>query len=232
MSAAPRTERGTRTRARLLAVATDVFAERGYHDASIVKITEAAEVGQGTFYLYFDSKQAIFEEVVRDLNSRVRRAMFEASSVEPARLEAERAGFRAFFRFTAENPALYRIMRQAEFVAPDVLHMHYETIARGYVAGLVAAKERGELAAEVDPEVAAWALMGIGEIVGMRWVLWGGRWDESAEPPSYDTAAAEVPPHVFEQTMQFIERALAAPRATPPTGTGPATTTDTEGDAR
>ena len=194
MSAAPRTERGTRTRARLLAVATDVFAERGYHDASIVKITEAAEVGQGTFYLYFDSKQAIFEEVVRDLNSRVRRAMFEASSVEPARLEAERAGFRAFFRFTAENPALYRIMRQAEFVAPDVLHMHYETIARGYVAGLVAAKERGELAAEVDPEVAAWALMGIGELVGMRWVLWDRDGGTAAAPDGGGAAVAAAAP--------------------------------------
>ena len=44
----------------------------GYHDASIVKITEAAGVAQGTFYLYFDSKQAVFDELVRDLNRRVR----------------------------------------------------------------------------------------------------------------------------------------------------------------
>ncbi|WP_043501844.1 TetR/AcrR family transcriptional regulator [Georgenia sp. SUBG003] len=219
MSAPPRTERGTRTRARLLAVATDVFAERGYHDASIVKITEAAEVGQGTFYLYFDSKQAIFEEVVRDLNTRVRRAMFEASSRQAARLDAERAGFRAFFRFTAENPALYRIMRQAEFVAPDVLHMHYETIARGYVAGLTAARERGELAAEVDPEVTAWALMGIGELVGMRWVLWSrddgaapGRPAASASAPAASDAG--LPPDVFEATMRLVERTLSqgAPR--------------------
>ena len=222
MSTLPRTERGTRTRARLLAVATDVFAERGYHDASIVKITEAAEVGQGTFYLYFDSKQAIFEEVVRDLNSRVRRAMFEASSRETARLDAERAGFRAFFRFTAENPALYRIMRQAEFVAPDVLHMHYETIARGYVTGLTAARERGELAADVDPEVAAWALMGIGELVGMRWVLWTR--DDDAAAPSPDPRAASLdsaapggapsavglPADVFEATMRLVERALSS----------------------
>jgi AcrR family transcriptional regulator len=223
VSAPPRTERGTRTRARLLAVATDVFAERGYHDASIVKITEAAEVGQGTFYLYFSSKQQIFEEVVKDLNSRVRRAMFEASSAQRERLDAERAGFRAFFRFTAENPALYRIMRQAEFVAPDVLHMHYETIARGYVAGLTAAQERGELAGDVDPEVAAWALMGIGELVGMRWVLWT-RADDAAAAP-LDAAAAPhdraaqgdgapsdvgLPSDVFEATMRLVERALSS----------------------
>ena len=42
---------------RLLDAAEQVFAELGYHDASIVKITEAAGVGQGTFYLYFASKK-------------------------------------------------------------------------------------------------------------------------------------------------------------------------------
>ncbi len=198
MSAPPRTARGTRTRERILTGATQVFAEHGYHEASIVKITEAAEIAQGTFYLYFSSKQEVFEEVVRDLNSRVRRAMHEASSAEPDRLAAERAGFRAFFRFTAQNPALYRIMRQAEFVAPDVLHVHYESIARGYVAGLTAAQQRGEVAADLDPEVAAWALMGIGELVGMRWVTW-------AEPGS---GPQELPEHVFEATMRLIERAL------------------------
>ena len=90
----------------------------GYHEASIVKITEAAGVGLGTFYLYFDGKQAIFDEVVEDLNRRVRHAMTDAARSAGTRLEAERAGFRAFFRFTAQHPALYRIIRQAEFVSP------------------------------------------------------------------------------------------------------------------
>ncbi|MGO1342428.1 MAG: TetR/AcrR family transcriptional regulator, partial [Cellulosimicrobium funkei] len=55
MSTQPRTARGNRTRAKILAAAEQVFAEVGYHDASIVKITESAGVGQGTFYLYFES---------------------------------------------------------------------------------------------------------------------------------------------------------------------------------
>ena len=53
----PLSKRGERTRRRLLEAAEAVFAELGYHDASIVKITEAAGVGQGTFYLYFASKK-------------------------------------------------------------------------------------------------------------------------------------------------------------------------------
>ena len=168
------TKRGAETRARLLEAAEAVFADLGYHDASIVKITEAAGVAQGTFYLYFTGKREIFDELVRDLNRRVRHAMKEASSQGRTRVEAEALGFRAYFRFTAEHTALYRIIRQAEFVSPDMLRYHYDRLSAGYVEGLEAAKARGEVG-EIDPEVTAWALMGAGELIGLRWILWEGR---------------------------------------------------------
>ncbi|MDF2749929.1 MAG: transcriptional regulator, TetR family [Gaiellaceae bacterium] len=167
------TARGERTRRRLLEAAEHVFAELGYHDASIVKITEAAGCGQGTFYLYFASKKAVFDEVVLDLNARVRHAMTEASAEGRTRAERELLGFGAFFRFTAEHPALYRIVRQAEFVSPETLQLHYERLTEGYTHGLQAAMDAGEVAAG-DPEVLAWSLMGIGELLGMRWILWNG----------------------------------------------------------
>ena len=163
--------RGVETRQRLLDAAEQIFGDLGYHDASIVKITEAAGVGQGTFYLYYASKQDVFDELVRDLNRRVRHAMKEASSQGKTRLEAELLGFRAYFRFTADHPALYRIIRQAEFVSPEMLRYHYERLSGGYVEALREAAKRGEIA-DLDPEVAAWALMGMGELIGMRWILW------------------------------------------------------------
>jgi len=165
------TKRGAETRARLLEAAEAVFADLGYHDASIVKITEAAGVAQGTFYLYFTGKREIFDELVRDLNRRVRHAMKEASSQGRTRVEAEVLGFRAYFRFTAEHPALYRIIRQAEFVSPEMLAYHYDRLSAGYVEGLRAARDKGEIG-DIDPEVTAWALMGAGELIGLRWLLW------------------------------------------------------------
>ena len=166
--------RGTATRQRLLEAAERIFAALGFHDASIVKITEAAGVGQGTFYLYFGSKKQVFDEVVLDLNSRVRHAMSEASAAGATRAEKELLGFGAFFRFTAEHPALYRIIRQAEFVSPEMLRYHYDRLSRGYIEALREASESGEIA-ELDAEVAAYALMGMGELIGMRWILWGDR---------------------------------------------------------
>jgi AcrR family transcriptional regulator len=164
--------RGTATRARLIEAAEAVFAELGYHDASIVKLTEHAGVAQGTFYLYFTSKKEIFDELVRDLNARVRHAMKEALSQGANRLQAELLGFGAYFRFTSEHPALYRIIRQAEFVSPEMLRYHYDRLSEGYMDALRAASEAGEIGA-IDAEVTAWALMGMGELIGMRWILWG-----------------------------------------------------------
>jgi AcrR family transcriptional regulator len=189
------TARGERTRQKLLEAAEQVFAELGYHAASIVKITEAAGVGQGTFYLYFASKKEIFDELVLDLNSRVRHAMSEAAEKGTTRAERELLGFAGFFRFTAEHPALYRIIRQAEFVSPETLHVHYERLMRPYAAGLERAMGDGEIA-EGDAEVLAWSLMGIGELVGMRWILWNGE--------------REMPEAVFEQLAKIIVRAVGA----------------------
>ena len=195
----PRTARGARTRARLMQAAEEVFATVGYPEASIVKITEEAGVGLGTFYVHFPGKKEIFDEVVLDLSHRVRQAMSEGSAGAATRMEAEREGFRAFFRFTAQHPALYRIIRQAEFVSPEVMRAHYDAICAGYATGLERAREAGEIG-PVDPMVAAWALMGAGEMIGMRWVLWD--------------RAEEIDPAVFEGLMQLIESALAPHRPT------------------
>jgi AcrR family transcriptional regulator len=168
----PLSKRGIDTRRRLLDGAERIFGEVGYHDASVVKVADAAGVAAGTFYLYFDSKKAIFDELVRDLNRRVRHAMKDASSVGETRLQAELRGFEAYFRFTAEHPTLYRIIRQAEFVSPEMLRYHYDRLSAGYIEALREASASGEIG-ELDAEVAAYALMGLGEMIGMRWILWG-----------------------------------------------------------
>jgi len=196
----PLTARGQQTRRRLLEAAEEVFAGLGYHEASIVKITERAGVALGTFYLYFDSKQAIFEALVIDLNSRVRRSMSDAMTGAADRIEAERRGFEGFFRFTAAHPALYRVVREAEFVSPELLRLHYERIVDGYRTGLAAAQQQGEVADDLDPEIVAWALMGAGELIGMRYLLWEK--DAAGNPP------VGIDPSVLDGMSTFIARAL------------------------
>jgi AcrR family transcriptional regulator len=188
--------RGVETRQRLLAAAEQVFGELGYHDASIVKITEVAGVGQGTFYLYFRSKLEVFDELVRDLNRRIRHAMTVAAEQASNRLEAELLGFQGYFEFAAQHPGLYKIIRQSAFVSPDIFRYHYDRVSEPYVEALREAMDRGETG-PIDPEVTAWALMAIGEMAGMRWIVWGD---------------GEVPERVAAELARIIRCVLESPR--------------------
>jgi AcrR family transcriptional regulator len=54
-------------RAAVLTVARRIFSQKGYHATSIHDIIETAEIARGTFYLYFESKRAIFDELLDSL---------------------------------------------------------------------------------------------------------------------------------------------------------------------
>lgn len=56
-----------RTRQALLRAARELVYERGHEKISIQDITERADVGLGTFYNYFESKQMIFEAVLDEI---------------------------------------------------------------------------------------------------------------------------------------------------------------------
>jgi AcrR family transcriptional regulator len=58
-------------RQQILTLARDVFARKGYHAAKIDEIVASAGVARGTFYLYFEDKRAIFEEIVDRMMARL-----------------------------------------------------------------------------------------------------------------------------------------------------------------
>ena len=75
-------------RANVLAVARRIFSEKGYHATSIHHIIEAADIARGTFYLYFESKRAIFDELldslVTTLQAQVRRIEVGSEAPPPS----------------------------------------------------------------------------------------------------------------------------------------------------
>lgn len=167
----PKRERGRRTRQQLLDAAEAAFGSRGYFEASVVDITRRARVAQGTFYVYFPSKRAIFAELVRERSRDLRRTIRGAIAGISDRREVERRGFEAFFKFIRRHRAMYRIVRQAEFVDPRLFRWYYQRFADGYIPALRAAMGDGQIRA-LDPEVLTYCLMGIADFLGMRWVLW------------------------------------------------------------
>jgi AcrR family transcriptional regulator len=171
---APKTRRGERTRQKILDAAEREIGRKGFAEASISTITAEADVGQGTFYLYFRTKEDVLRELVLRMGRRLRRHLTVAVADAPNRLEAERRGVRAFLEFVRANPDLYRVVAESQFVDPAVFRRYYEEFAAGYRKVLRAAEVRGEIR-KGDSEVRAWALMGVSDMVGRRFALWEER---------------------------------------------------------
>ncbi len=168
----PRTERGRKTLRKLLDAATVEFGERGFHEASISGITRRAGVALGSFYTYFDSKDAIFRALVADMSESVKQAARDAI-VEPiSAIDLERAALKGFLDFASEHKEIYRIIDEAEFVDPQSYREHYETIAERIYERLKAGAASGELRPEPH-EAHAWALMGMNVFLGLRYAIWG-----------------------------------------------------------
>ena len=60
-----------RRRMHILLAAAKLFGQRGYHGTSVADVIEAAEISRGTFYLYFDSKDAVFLELMEQFIQRI-----------------------------------------------------------------------------------------------------------------------------------------------------------------
>jgi AcrR family transcriptional regulator len=167
----PRTERGRRTLRAILDAAAAEFGEKGFHESSIVGITTRAGVALGSFYTYFDSKDAVFRALVRDMSGQVRMTVGPVIQQAPDRMAGEERGLQTFLSFVREHKELYRIIDEAEFVDPESYRAHYENTAAGYMSSLSEAATRGELAGPVD-EVHAWAIIGMNVFLGLRYGVW------------------------------------------------------------
>ncbi|PVX31223.1 TetR family transcriptional regulator [Sphingomonas pokkalii] len=183
----PRTERGRRTLRAILDAAAAEFGEKGFHEGSISGITRRAGVALGSFYTYFDSKDAVFRALVRDMSDQVRDHV--APSLRGARdqIDAERAALQAFIGFARTHKEIYRIIDEAEFVDPASFRHHYASTAERIAARLRAGAERGELRDEVS-EIHAWAIMGMNVFLGLRYSVW----DEESPPEAIAEVVAQL----------------------------------------
>jgi len=138
--------RRERTRQDLLGAAERVLADKGLHHTKISDIAAAADVGVGTFYLHFPTKEALFDAVVEDTMRRFK------ATIDTARLSTDdpigqmRAANAAFCRFACDNREVFRIVfghaaaynevirRAQALFAADVEESYREGVAKGAFA--------------------------------------------------------------------------------------------------
>lgn len=182
------TKKGLETRNKLLRAAEKVFAEKGFYEASIVNITQEANVANGTYYNYFATKKEIFDELIRDYNRNLRLAIKKEMEKATSHEDAQRRGFKAFFDWAKTRPDLYNIVQQAVVVDQELYRWYYQKIAAGFVKSLTRGINDGEFK-PLDLETVAYSLMSIGQFLGMRWIYWEGK---------------DVPEEAFEAAMTLI----------------------------
>ena len=151
-----RIDRGRATRSHLVAVATELFATRGYEGTSIEAVLEQAGVSRGSLYHHFESKERLFEAVVESVHAQIGEATLEAGAAadqsDPqARL---RTGFLAWIHLAGQP-----VVRQILLIdAPTVLGWRrWRQMEQRYGLGMLQnvlqeASDQGSLAPElVEP---------------------------------------------------------------------------------
>ena len=183
----PRTERGRKTLRAILDAAAAEFGEKGFYESSIVGITTRAGVALGSFYTYFDSKDAIFRALVRDMSARVAITAAGAVTEGSTGLQREREALVGFLHFAREHKEIYRIIDEAEFADPASYRAHYEGTATRIAARLADGVQGGTIR-DGDQDVRAWAIMGMNVFLGLRF----GVWDDARPVEEIAEVAADL----------------------------------------
>jgi AcrR family transcriptional regulator len=164
-----RTPKGEETRRALLDAAARLFAENGYHETSVPDIVQAAGVGHGTFYEYFGSR--------RDILLALTKPVTDARGRLP-RLKTQNLGDRMraeifwYLSDHVEHLALSKVWHAASNFDPEVAETRRRERARR-VERVRKGIESAEVRPDIDPGIAAAALVAMLEEFTHRWFIEG-----------------------------------------------------------
>lgn len=127
-----RGEKARVTRESLLNAGCAVVAAEGYASASIAKIADLAGVAHGTFYNYFEDRQALFDELLPYEGLRMRDEIEKVARGAQPGMEREFIRFEAFLNYVIDNEGFYRVLYEAEIFAPGAHRAHIDNIVNGY----------------------------------------------------------------------------------------------------
>jgi AcrR family transcriptional regulator len=147
-----RERRGAETRLRLFRCALRLIAERGFANVTVEEITEAADVGKGTFFNYFESKDHVLGVMAEIQLGKVREA---ASLAEQGKQPTHFVLHHLVLRLAEEpgrSPSLARAFISSFLASEGVRTLIERNMqeGRGMIAEIVAA---GQRRGEIDPRL-------------------------------------------------------------------------------
>jgi AcrR family transcriptional regulator len=150
-----RAENAESVRRDLLAAAATVVGKYGYANASIAKLTKLAGVASGTFYLYFPNRQALLDQILPEIGSKLLDYIRENTDATATGLVYEEQRIRAYFQFCRLNPGFLRIYHEAAIFAPQAYRRHFQRLARGYRQTIKRGRIKGEIPLFEEHEIEA-----------------------------------------------------------------------------
>ena len=150
-----RERRRAETRERIFRAALRLFAERGYLETTVEDITEAADVGKGTFFNYFPTKEHVLAQYGEERLEQVSRALARARSGREPVLSVLKALVTDLAGQSSESPGLLRCVFAANLSCAPVRAELQKRIQRARdLMGEVFAigQERGEVRRDISPK--------------------------------------------------------------------------------
>jgi AcrR family transcriptional regulator len=169
-----RERRRVETRERIYRAALDLFAERGFMETTVEDITEAADVGKGTFFNYFPAKEHVLATYGAERVATVERALKEARKGGRPVMEVLRELAAGVAGQAAERPALMRAIYAAHAsctAVRDELQTRMQTARRLLAQIFRLAQERGEIRTDISPMVLARLIQMVFHGVMCSWSL-------------------------------------------------------------
>lgn len=159
-------------RRQILDVALTAFSSAGYHNTSMVDIAEALSMTKPVVYQYFDSKRALYLELLQDVADSLTKCVTNAIAHSDSPRSRVQNGMHAYFTWVNENREAFSLLFESservdeEFA--DIVH-EFEQNAAKAIAPFIAADVSSE-----DQYTFAVGLVGMAETVS-RQVLRSGR---------------------------------------------------------
>lgn len=155
-----------------MAFATARFAANGYHPTSVAELVDGLGVGKGVFYWYFESKEELFVEILREGERALRRAQWDGMGDETDPIRRLALGIRASMDWWAEHRDLYVLIEfartEASF-APGI--RKGEKVALADTQRLVDEAMASGAIPDGDAVVTAQAILGVSSILARTQLL-------------------------------------------------------------
>ncbi len=160
------------TKERLLLSAKEVFSEKGFHKTKVSDIVKKAGVSQGTFYIYFKSKEEIFKELILQLKEKILKIVKEKydSSLEGNLLQMNKE----FLKLLYENKKIAEIFLYQIFpVSESFKKIYFETVEeiRRYLTEIIDEAVKKEHLKNVSPDNIANMIIGYKRMVFEDYIL-------------------------------------------------------------